>query len=147
MTLAAALYGAPARTLEFLCRQASEPELATASRMGGSLVGIPQETVPNRLFEQRDAIIRHLSAGFSPFLNLIMTMAPSKENLGEASGLAMGGGRDGTDNFLYPTHTVSQPMSTLRIAFLDLLVLLIENDAELTILISADQWKILLLGH
>ena len=38
-----------ARTLEFLCRQASEPELATASRMGGGLVGIPQETVPNRL--------------------------------------------------------------------------------------------------
>ena len=57
----------------------------------------------------------------------------------------MGGGRDGTTTF-YITHTVSQPMSTLRIAFLDLLVLLIENDAELTILISADQWKIL-LGH
>ena len=73
-----------ARTLEFLCRQASEPELATASRMGGSLVGIPQETVPNRLFEQRDAIIRHLSAGFSPLLNLIMTMAPSKRKFGRS---------------------------------------------------------------
>ena len=131
-----------ARSLEFLCRQASEPELMSGMA-AGSFIGAPQ-TVPNRLFAQREAIIQHLSSGFVPLLHLILTMVPTKANLGEASGLSLGGGADGKENFLYPTHTVSQPMSTLRIAFLDLLVLLVESDPELTALVSADQWRRLL---
>ena len=128
-----------ARSLEFLCRQASEPELMSGVA-GGSVVGI-QPSVPNRLFAQREAIIQHLSAGFVPLLNLVTTMEPSRAELGESSGLALGGGEDGKENFVYPTHSVLHPMSTLRIAFFDLLVLLIESDADLTSLITAGMWR------
>lgn len=131
------------RMLDVLLRQASEPELMSSLPLAGGHMGMPQ-TVANRLYPLRDRIIEHLASGFEGLMNLVLTFEPTMEDLGGASGMTMGGGDSGRENFVYSTHAVGMPFSTLRINFMDLVALLVESDEDMALKMTGQFWRRLL---
>ena len=118
-----------AKILYFLCRRAADPEILLA--MGPMTAGAAPVPicVPNRLFALRQRIIALVGEKFPDIISTALKYDPSK-SYSYISGPVS-----------FSSYIVKQPFTTLRINFVELVVIMIESDENMANHLTQDIWK------
>ncbi len=121
-----------AKILHFLCRRAADPDILCAFGPTAQGGGMASHCVPNRLFTLRQRIVAQIGAKFPEIINTALTYDPAKSSTSSAY-------VPGPISF--SSYSVKQPFTTLRVSFVELVVIMVESDETMANHLTQDIWK------
>ena len=128
-----------AKILYFLLRRAADPEIACM--MGGAQGGMMQPAqIQNRLFPLRENIVLHVGKHLPNLIHTLLLYSPVQaKNLSTAAKL----NPIPESPLRFNTYEVPEPFTTMRLSFLELIVIMVESDEKMGNHLTSDLWRLL----